>query len=216
MSDDEKAIVTVDPVEMERPEFDATVVGSTQKAWAGMVLDAHQWRCANCGGTDRIRVHMVVPESAGGKLVPSNGTVLCRTCEFARDAVVRHSEPLQQRPINFWVSRPLHSRIHEHIRPRNGTNSLGSLVRYLIQKFIADPDRFDDLERYQDTGKKDVKINVWVNADDYVKFKLLLDQRRMTVTDAVKALLQVYDEETIILSVTGKEPERTKIEEDSQ
>lgn len=198
-----------------RPEFDRVVKGKDpETAWAGLVLARHQQRCANCGSTDRIRVHMVVPETAGGQRVPSNGTVLCRACEMARDAVVRHAAPLEQRPINFWVSRPLHTRIKEHIRPRNGTNSLGSLVKYLIRKYVEDPDRFDDLERYQDTGKKDIKINVWVNAGDYEKFKMLLDQRRMTVTDAVKALLQVYDEETIVLSVTGKEPERTQIPED--
>jgi len=185
----------------------------TRSGWEKTVLEMHRSRCANCGNADKIRVHMVVPEAAGGKLVPSNGTVLCRACEMARDAVARHAEAAEQRPINFWMSRRLHSRINDSLRPRNGTRSLGSLVKYLMQKFVSDPDRFDDIERYQDAGKRELKVNVWVNAEEYTAFKQLLDSRSMTVTDAVKALLLLYDEETIILECTGKECQRTGAQE---
>lgn len=172
----------------------------TRSKWERMVLLQHRNLCVNCGGNDRLRVHMVVPEEAGGRLVDENGIVLCRTCEMAKEAVERGAHGADRRLINFWVSRRFHTRIEESLRLRNGFVSLGNLVRYLMTKFVGDPERFDDIERYQDFGGADVKLNVWVEPDTYEGFKTLLEQRRMTVTDAVKALLQLYDEETIVLS----------------
>lgn len=187
----------------EKPDAKVMTVeereAAARRTWEKEVLHQHQGHCANCGGTDRLKVHMVVPTEAGGKLVVENGTVLCRTCEMAKDAVGREARGAERRPVNFWVSRKLYTRIDESLRTRNGFVSIGSLVRYLMTKYVTDPDRFDDIERYQDFGAAEVKLNVWVDADTYETFREVLGKQRMTVTDALKALIQVYDEETVIL-----------------
>jgi hypothetical protein len=197
---DPSCLVTPDgkPMSVEEREEAA------RRKWEKEVLHQHQNHCANCGGTDRLKVHMVVPLEAGGKLELPNGTVLCRTCEMAKDAVEREARGSERRPVNFWVSRKLYTRIDEALRTRNGFVSVGSLVRYLMMKYVTDPERFDDIERYQDFGAAEVKLNVWVDADTYETFRELLSQQRMTVTDALKALIQLYDEETVILDTSHK------------
>lgn len=175
-----------------------------KKEWTKAVLVACRSQCVNCGSTDRLKVLMLVPEEAGGKLVDSNGTVLCRACEMARDAAERALDGSKRRLINFWVSRHLHERIDTAIKTRNGFVSMGHLVRYMMSKYVTDPERFDDLERYQDFRKSEVKVNVWVDSDQYGVFKRMVQDAKMTVTDAVKSLIQVYDEETTILDRAGK------------
>ena len=86
--------------------------GDVQRAWESTVLGEARGKCANCGSEDRLRPRMVVPEVAGGKLIPSNGIVLCRTCELAMDSAGRYVEPGQmKRPVNFWVSKKLYDRL---------------------------------------------------------------------------------------------------------
>jgi hypothetical protein len=170
-----------------------------RKVWEAQVRANHRNKCANCGGVERLRVFMLVPEEAGGRLLDTNGTLLCRACEMAKEAAERATSPQYRRLVNFWVSQKLHARIEDALRIREGFVSLGHLVRYMMSKFVTDPVRFDDIERYQDFGSSDVKVNVWVDADTYETFKQMLEQRRMTVTEAVKSLIQMYDEETAIL-----------------
>lgn len=150
--------------------------------------------CANCGGGDRVRVRMVVPEEAGGRLEPANGIVLCRTCEMAADTVTLENGHAQ-RLVNFWVSRGLFDRFQEGLRTHQGSQSMGSLVRYLISKYVQDVDRFDDLDMYQDEGA-DVKVNVWVEKDRYNVFKTLVERRGRTVTSTLKALIMLYGEKS--------------------
>lgn len=122
----------------------------------------------------------------------TNGVLLCRPCEMASESLGSGKKREQDRRIlNFWVSRKLYDRIQKSIEVKNGFNSVSSLVRYLMSKYIRDEDRFDDLEQYQDSGA-DVKINVWVDIGSYATFKRLLDKRGVTVTDAVKNLILVY------------------------
>lgn len=177
---------------------------AARRKWWKEVLHQYQNHCVNCGGTDRLKVHMVVPLEAGGRLEVENGTVLCRTCEMAKDAVEREARGSERRPVNFWVSRKLYTRIDEALRTRNGFVSIGSLVRYLMTKYVTDPERFDDIERYQDFGAAEVKLNVWVDTDTYETFREVLGQQRTTVTDALKALILLYDEETTILDTSHK------------
>ena len=149
-------------------------------------------RCLNCGGIDRTRVSLIVPESAGGTYSTSNGVLLCRPCEMAAESVRQsryHEQP--RRILNFWVSRKLYNRIQAGTETKNGFNSVSALVRYLMSKYIVDEGRFDDLEQYQDAGA-DVKINVWVDMPSYATFKTLVDKRGITVTDAVKNLILMY------------------------
>lgn len=123
--------------------------------------------------------------------MPSNGVLLCRSCEMASDAFSKSSKGENQRLVNFWVSRPLFERLKKSLEVYKGFHSMGGLVRYLMAKYVEDEGRFDDLDLYQDEGA-DTKVNVWVDRDRYDTFKALLDKRGMTVTDAVKSLIAMY------------------------
>lgn len=116
---------------------------------------------------------------------------------MAAEASKKDSKANDQRLVNFWVSRRLFDRIQDGLQTYKAFNSMGSLVRYLISKYIEDESRFDDLELYQDEGA-DSKLNVWVERDRYDTFKVLLDQRGMTVTDAIKSLIRMYEEQSEI------------------
>lgn len=165
-----------------------------KRSWEQRVREAAKDRCSNCGGNDRTRVGMIVPSGAGGQTVTSNGVLLCRPCELASESLGTGKRREQSRRLlNFWVSRSFYDRIQHSIEGQNGFHSVSALVRYLMSKYIVDEARFDDLERHQDSGA-DVKINVWVDVDAYTTFRQLVDARGLTVTDAVKSLILVYQE----------------------
>ena len=166
-------------------------------SWQSIVWDRAEHRCENCGNQDRLKILMIVPEIAGGHSTPSNAMVICRTCELAEELARRSTAPASgdmTRPINFWVSRQLYTRLHNGLSDKYGFKSVASLVRYLMSKFVADPDRFDDVGQYQEAGA-DVKVNVWVPRDVYARFKLLTEQNGITVTDALKGLIRMYEME---------------------
>jgi len=185
--------------EPEAPKSKLEVVeGNTQRAWDAVVMAEARGKCANCGSEDRLRPRMVVPEVAGGKLIPSNGIVLCRTCELAMDSAGRYVEPGQmKRPVNFWVSKKLYDRLQNESE-KTSFKSMAGLVRFLMTKYVSDPDRFDDLAQYQDVGT-DVKVNVWVESGIYGRFKELVDRRGSTVTDALKGLIGMFENEASAL-----------------
>jgi hypothetical protein len=158
--------------------------------WVQKILERCRGKCSNCGGEHKVRVTMVVPREAGGKLSVENGRVLCRACEMAADVVAKSPNGEAKRPVNFWVSQ----RLFKKIKTLNGFTSNGALVRYLMQKYVMDSDRFDDLENWQDQGT-DVKVNVWVDNDIYESFKAIVNTRGSTVTDALKSLIRMYEEE---------------------
>ena len=178
------------------PEEVEKVKGKTdpKQLWEQAVREQSHDRCSNCGGESRLRVSLIIPLEAGGKYIPSNGMTLCRPCEMAAEAV-GSGKPGEapRRPLNFWVSRKLYDRIHSGLETRVGFPSMGALVRYLMTKYISDELRFDDLEQYQDSGA-DVKINVWADRETYASFKVLVDKRGMTVTDAIKSLILLYQD----------------------
>jgi uncharacterized protein (DUF1778 family) len=163
------------------------LIQGTEKSWEQTVLEYHRCRCANCGSKDKIRPQLVVHEEAGGQRVLSNSTVLCRACEMAQDVVNRHDPSEAQRPVNFWVSRTL----YDKVKSFEGFSSTSSLVRYLMRKFVDEQLMFEDLEFWQDQGS-DVKINVWVDPETYDLFKKAVNNKGMTVTDALKSLLCMY------------------------
>lgn len=166
----------------------------TVGAWEKKVWELHRDCCSNCGGTDRLRARMVVPESAGGLLVESNGVLLCRPCEMASDTISQRSSDSNRRLINFWISRSLYDKLQVARKSKVGFASMGSLIRYLMSKYVADEPRFDDLGQYQDSGS-DVKVNVHVDRDIYLVFRRLVGIRGITVTDAVKSLILMYESE---------------------
>lgn len=174
----------------QQAEAVETVKADPKVAWTQAVWDACRGKCSNCGGTDKLRVRMIVPEEAGGRLVATNGALLCRPCDLANSSSPQQESTL--RPINFWVSDQLYNALQQTAR---GTfNSMAALIRFLMQKFVSDPDRYDDLAQYQDQGTN-VKVNVWVESDRYAAFKTLVDAHGLTVTDALKSLVLMYEAE---------------------
>lgn len=172
-----------------------TDVAPREETWVTQVFEHCRHRCSNCGGEDRLRAKLVVPVEAGGKKALSNAFLICRPCEMASEIVNRSSSPASgstTRPINFWVSRSLHSHVQNGLSRQYGFKSMSSLVRFLMSKYVQDSQLFDDVAQFQDAGS-DVKVNVWVPRDTYATFKSLVDKNGLTVTSALKGLLRMYE-----------------------
>ena len=161
-------------------------------AWTERVFERYENRCGGCGGENRLSAHLLVPLEAGGSYSEFNGCVLCRGCEMARDVVMKPATT-KRRPINIWVSTYLYQLLDARTAEGCRFRSMGELFRYLIELYVRSPERFDDLEKYQDQGTER-KVNAWVDDAAYLSFKALLDGRRMTVTDALKGLILLYAE----------------------
>lgn len=152
-------------------------------------------KCQNCGSKDKLAERLIVPEKAGGTKENSNIAILCRCCEMAMDSVLKSNTEDQRRAINFWVGKALHTHLNAHLSAKQGFTSMGSLVRYLIESYTANPERFSDLDQYQTVGS-DTKINVWVDRNKYEEFKKITDEKNITVTDTIKSLISLYAAET--------------------
>ena len=150
-------------------------------------------KCESCGLSDRLKIVTHVPE----RFTEMNAMVLCRTCDLAAELSHRDQGPasgVDTRPINFWVSGNLHARLTNGLSKKYGFKSIASLVRYLMSKYVQDVSRFDDVAQWQDSGT-DVKVNVWVPRDTYETFKILVEKNGLTVTDALKGLIRMYEME---------------------
>jgi hypothetical protein len=177
-------------------EFLKTNEMSRHDAWVHAVWEHYGGKCANCGSDQNVAVRMVVPELAGGQLVLTNGVTVCRTCEVAQTAVrkAEQSGVTPKRPICVWVSRKLYDSLQDTLNTKNGFNSMASLIRYMMGLVVEAPGRFSDLSNYQDRGS-DLKVNLWVDAEDYDQFKGVLADRNLTVTDGIKGLMLLYTTE---------------------
>jgi len=168
---------------------------ASEETWVTQVFEHYRNQCSNCGGEDRLRAKLVVPEEAGGHRVLSNAFLICRPCEMASQIVSRFSSPASgsnTRPINFWVSRSLYGNVQNGLSRKYGFKSVSALVRFLMSKYVTDSALFDDVAQYQDEGS-DVKVNVWVPRDTYDTFKSLVDKNGLTVTSALKGLIRMYE-----------------------
>jgi len=176
------------------------VIGpAKERPFDSIIWEKYKSHCGNCGGQHKLKVKLVVPIEAGGREVESNAILICRACEMAADtAAPLPGEAGERRIINFWVSRHLHNRMTNGMATSRGLKSLSQLVRYLMSSYVTDVARFDDLDRYQDGSSNDVKVNVWVPMDQYETFKRLVNDRGMSVTNAVKSLIQMFDEEIVV------------------
>lgn len=191
---DEETTGTATDVETVGPQFEI----HTPPAWEQETWERHDGKCCNCGSTSKVRVKLIVPEEAGGQKIASNAVVICRACELVTDASKPKMRHADNRPINFWTSRKLFDRMENGVCSENGFKSKSALIRYLMNKYLQDEGQFDDLEQYQDNseGADAAKVNAWVPKDTYGAFKARVDRRGLSVTDAIKALIMVYDEET--------------------
>ena len=173
--------------------FDPDKLSDEQKMhlFQQALLERAKDMCSNCGSDHKVRARMIVPLEAGGKFSFDNGTTLCRACEMAAAVVSLSTKGDAKRPVNFWVSH----RMYDKVKKLNGFNSTGSLVRFLMEKFVEGASQFDDLHLWQEEGT-DMKINVWVDKAVYASFKEVVNARGLTVTDAFKALIRMYEEES--------------------
>lgn len=184
-----------DPSSAEEPVEHVVVTRTYEQLWRDAVWDRFDHKCSNCGSTHRLRLRMIVPLNAGGRYVVDNGIIHCRTCEMASNAVssVHGSD---KRPINFWVSSFVFQELEDQVEVSG--KSKAAIVRYLIQEYVQDPSRFDDLEKILEgrTKTNDVKICGWVERAPYEMFQSLVKERGLSVTDALCALIQVRKKET--------------------
>jgi len=162
------------------------------------VWERFRHRCSNCGFEERLRIRLVVPESAGGQEVESNAVLLCRACEMALDSTSKRKDS-DARVVCFMLSRVLHQGIVEALGTRNGYNSFTALARGLVEHFVQDPERYDDLGNYQDDRSSDdrVKVNVWIGRSTYSRFKSEAALQNRTVTDLIVSLLMLYQAEAL-------------------
>lgn len=134
---------------------------------------------------------MVVPSEAGGVLVVSNGVVLCRTCDMARDSLPSERGEKDGTVVSVWMTQRLRVKVDNNLQPKKSFRSWSALSRYLISKYVADERRFDDLEQYQDSGSE-TKVTIRADKEIYSTFSAMLKRRGMTVTDALKGLFLMY------------------------
>lgn len=178
--------------------IDSLIFYEDRKSWERAIIAKCKGRCANCGGSGRLSVRVIVPINSGGRLVESNGTVLCRTCDMAATAAFQVTSE-NKRAVNFMVSRRLYDRLQAVTRDYNSFKSVGSLIRSLIAMYVENEDRFDDLQQYQDSGS-DIKVNIWIDSQLYEAFKNKIAAKGMTITDSIKGLILMYESEALPLA----------------
>lgn len=183
-----------DPIEVLRRK---TTEAEIKSQWILDVFERFNNKCSNCGAEYNLHARMIVPPEAGGKYVVENGVVVCRVCEMAASAALHaKAKGKDRRPINVWISRALYGKLQDALSQRNGFSSMGSLVRSLMHMVVEEEQQFADLSNYQDQGS-DVKINVWVDLSVYDDFKKIVGDQNLTVTDAIKGLIMMYEGEAV-------------------
>jgi hypothetical protein len=168
--------------------------------WKLKVLERYGNKCANCERTRQIACCMIIPAEAGGRIKPENGVVLCRECRIAAEGA--RTLPLRidnKTPINFLMSKTLYTKIDNFVHISSSFGSISALVRRMISSYIIDNEMYSDLELYQDASDEEsVKINGWTNGLQYEVFRNLCQERNMTYTDTLKALLMIAMETNVI------------------
>lgn len=171
---------------------------SRAKLWETCVFERFHHKCASCGSNDKLKALLIIPEEFGGKKTVENSKLLCRTCDLAAQ-LLKHRKMSASgedtRPINFWIGRSLHGSLRNGFSRKYGFNSIASLVRFVMGRYVEQPDFFEDVESYVDR-LSDVKVNVWVPRDLYDAFKHSVTSNGMTVTDSLRGLLRMYESES--------------------
>ena len=166
--------------------------------WKIRVLERDGNKCVNCERAVRVAVCFIVPPEAGGNLRVSNGAVVCRECRISSESARVLPVRIENKaPINFFVSRKLHTHVSSFVKNGSKFGSVSALVRRMINSYITEPDLYEDLAQWQDRGSE-VRINGWVDGTQYGVFKEACSGMGMSYTDALKGLL--------LVAVEGYEP----------
>lgn len=170
--------------------------------WKDAVLEKDGSRCVNCEKTRQVAACFVVPPEAGGILRPTNGVTLCRECRIAADGARTLPQRIDNKtPINFLISKELHDIVDHFARKGSKFGSVSALVRKMISSFITSPELYEDMGLWQDDGS-DLKVNGWVDGNQYEVFKRMCQDRGFTYTNALKSLL--------LVAVEGYRPEEER------
>ena len=164
---------------------------SDLRDWKTKVLARDAGRCVNCGSGEKVAACFVIPPEVGGHLRVSNGVSICRSCRLAADSTRVLPQRIDNKtPINFLISSTLHRSVHQYVRNGSKFGSVSALMRAMIASLITQPEQYEDLTLWQDEGS-DVKVNGWVDGQQYEVFKGMCRARGISYTDALKGLLLV-------------------------
>lgn len=155
-----------------------------------IVRERYREKCANCGcdEPERLSVAWIVPIGRGGEKVIDNAVLLCKTCELSKDIDKKDNK----RPFDLFISRSMHERLQE-LKNIYTATGMTAVVRYIVQKFLDNPDKFEDLSLYQDGNIPEVRLHVWIDESKYDEFREALRERGMTVAEAIKGLILKFD-----------------------
>ena len=162
-----------------------------RRAWEYTVGARYKHRCAGCGEAEALRAVPLVPFDTGGRLDPSNGVLLCLVCEISREASRGEGE-VRDTPVCVWVSRELSLALEAAIASPKGYGSRSRMVDEMMGLLVASPERWETLVLYQEHGPGEVKCNLRVERQRYVRFCALARKHRMRVREAVVALVLLY------------------------
>lgn len=163
--------------------------------WREEVLAARGDGCQNCGEPGARSSFAIRPES-GGTLRGTNSLVFCRKCWRLYDLSLASGGSGLDEALSVWMSRGLHDRATTLMERGGRFKTISDLVRFAMTRFILDPDRFEDLLLYQDSGG-DVRARVRTDASHYQVFKKMTQDRGMAVQEALRGLLVMYSNEEL-------------------
>lgn len=138
--------------------------------------------CCNCGSKDRVRPFLIVPKEQGGKEVSSNVALICRRCDMVRKTEAGY-ETEDKLFVGLTVSKP----IGEWVINRG---KVGDAVRDVIHKFLEATEVYDDLTLYQ-AEEESIRLNVWLDKEEYAKFKNKVDGINLKIKDVMTGLLTI-------------------------
>jgi hypothetical protein len=168
---------------------DPKVAAEKIVAWKKDVLAVSNSKCVNCERKSNVGVFFIVPPEAGGRIRTPNGVALCRDCRIAvENHRVLPGKISNKTPVNFLISRSLHDRTVEFVQKPGGVGTVSCLIRNMISTFISSPEQFEDIAMFQDNGSE-IKINIWATGDDFSKLRSMCQEREMSITNVLKALL---------------------------
>lgn len=164
---------------------------SDLRDWKAKVIARDGGECVNCSSGQKVAACFVIPPEVGGHLRVSNGITVCRVCRLAADSTRVLPQRIDNKtPINFLISSTLHRSVHAYVHNGSKYGSMSALMRAMIANFITQPEQYEDLQSWQDKGS-DVKVNGWVDGQQYEVFKGMCRSRGVSYTDALKGLLLV-------------------------